>query len=208
MTRSKSRKEPRKDAYRDKLKSRLIEVAEGVIAQSGLAAVQARAIAEAAGCSVGTLYNVFGDIDGLILEVSHRTLRDIGEVLTAAAERSAGEPLEARLLALAGAYLDFATLNRRRWRAIFDHQAPEDRPVPEGFAEDRGRLLALLDAQLSASLPEVQTRSDAAHALFASVHGIVLLALDAKLTPFDPARCERQIRFVVGHVVRGIAQGG
>jgi AcrR family transcriptional regulator len=198
------RKPPRKDTYRDTLKARLIGVAEAVIAQNGLAAVQARAIAEAAECSVGTLYNVFGDIDGLILEVSHRTLQGIGEVLTAAARRSAELPLEARLMALAGAYLDFATVNRRRWRAIFDHQAAEDRVVPEGFAQDRGRLLALLDAQLAQVLPQAEARSDAAHALFASVHGIVLLALDAKLTPFDPARCERQIRFVVGKVVRGL----
>jgi len=196
---------PRKQPYRDRLKARLIQVAEATIAAHGLAAVQARAIAETAGCSVGTLYNIFGDIDGLILEVSHRTLVGIGEVLTAAARRSAGLLLEARLMALAGAYLDFATVNRRRWRAIFDHQLPDEHPRPEGFNEDRGRLLALLDAQLMESLPEPEARSDAAHALFAATHGIVLLALDAKLTPFDPARCERQIRFVVGHVVRGIS---
>ena len=46
--------------------------------------------------------------------------------------------------------------------------------------------------------------SDAAHALFSAVHGIVLLSLDAKLGPFEPATCERQIRFVVEHVVQGL----
>ena len=196
---------PRKDTYRDRLKARLIQAAETVITEHGLGAVQARAIAAAAECSVGTLYNIFGDIDGLILAVSERTLHDMSRVLIAAARRSASAELEPGLMTLASAYLDFATVNRRRWRAIFDHLWPEGRELPATYVTDRGQLLALLQERLASAIPDPQARSDAAHALFAAVHGIVLLALDAKIAPFEPERCERQIRFVVGHVVKGLA---
>ena len=192
------------DSFRDRLKIRLIHATEAVIAGDGLAAVQARRIAQDASCSVGTLYNIFGDIDGLILAANERTLGDLGRVLEAAARRSANGDLLVRLMALATAYLDFATVNQRRWRGVFDHRLPEDTEVPAPYVADRKRLLAMIEGQLVRSIDDPQARSDAAHALFSAVHGIVLMSLDAKLGPFEPAQCERQIRFIVDHVARGL----
>jgi AcrR family transcriptional regulator len=192
------------ESYRDRQKVRLLQVAETVLAEEGLAEVQARRIAKDAACSVGTLYNIFGDIDGLILAANERTLHDLGRVLAASARRAAGGGLETRLMALAGAYLDFATANQRRWRAVFEHRLPDDRSVPATYLEDRQRLLALIEVQLTGAIAELNARSDAAHALFSAVHGIVLLSLDAKLGPFEPSTCERQIAFIVAHVVKGL----
>jgi AcrR family transcriptional regulator len=192
------------EGYRDRLKVRLLQVAESVLATEGLAAVQARRIAKDASCSVGTLYNIFGDIDGLILSANERTLHTLGLVLMASARRAGGGDLKNRLMALATAYLDFATANQLRWRAVFEHRIPDDRGVPETYLEDRRALLALIAVQLEGVVTAPEARSDAAHALFSAVHGIVLLSIDAKLGPFEPATCERQIRFVVEHVVRGL----
>lgn len=192
------------DSYRDRLKARLIQITEGVIASHGLSGVQARKIAQEAECSVGTIYNIFGDIDGLILTANALTLHNLGLVLTAAAKRSAACDLETRLTALAIAYLDFATVNQSRWRAVFEHRLPDATPVPESYVGDRRRLLALIEAQVEGSIVDPTARSDAAHALFSAVHGIVLMSLDAKLGPFEPDRCDRQIRFLVGNVVKGL----
>jgi AcrR family transcriptional regulator len=192
------------DTYRDRLRVRLIQVVEQVIANEGLSAVQARRVAQEAECSVGTLYNIFGDIDGLILSANERTLHDLGRALTAAARRTAAADLLTRLMALATAYLDFATLNQCRWRTVFEHRLPDAKPVPEAYVEDRRRLLAMIEMQLESTIADLNCRSDAAHALFSAVHGIVLLSLDAKLGPFEPAQCERQIRFIVAHVVKGL----
>ena len=49
------------------LRARLIDVAERTIAENGLAALKARDLAREAGCSVGTIYNVFEHLDELIL---------------------------------------------------------------------------------------------------------------------------------------------
>jgi AcrR family transcriptional regulator len=192
------------ESYRDRLKVRLLQVAESVLATEGLAALQARRIAQESSCSVGTLYNIFGDIDGLILQANERTLQALGGILTAAGQRTADSSLEIRLMALATAYLDFATVNQLRWRAVFEHRLADDREVPQTYVNDRRRLLALIEHQLDTTLTAPQARSDAAHALFSAVHGIVLLSIDAKLGPFVPAMCERQIKFVIENVARGL----
>ncbi len=196
------------EGYRERLRARVLQTAAAIAAREGLGGMQARRIAKEAGCSVGTLYNVFGDIDGLILAVNAATLADLGRVLMNVAKRAGTGELEARLMSLAAAYLDFAVANQQRWRTVFEHRMPDARPLPEAYAQDRRRLLALLDAQLESALPDPALRSDAAFALFSAVHGIVLLSLDAKLGAFDPERCERQIRFVVGHVVKGLSGAG
>lgn len=175
-----------------------------MLASDGLAAVQARRIAKDAGCAVGTLYNIFGDIDGLILAANERTLHALGTVLQSAASQASTESLNARLIALASAYLDFATANPKRWRAVFEHRLPDGREIPASYVEDRRRLLALIEHQLTAAIADPQQRSDAAHALFCAVHGIVQLSLDEKLSTFDPVTCQRQIHFIIGNVTRGL----
>lgn len=192
------------DGYRERTRDRLLAAAEAIVSREGIDGLQARRVAQDADCSIGTLYNIFGDIHGLILETNARTLDTLGRVLTTAAQRSAHADLETRLNTLAVAYLDFATVHQRRWRAVFEHRLPDDRPLPEDYGTDRRRLLSLIEVQLASAIPDDQTRRDAAHALFSAVHGIVLLSLDAKLGPFDPAECERRIRFLVGKVVAGL----
>ena len=194
-------------SFRDRQRLKLREVAEGVLASEGLASAQARRIAKDAGCSVGTLYNIYGDIDQLILAANETTLHDLARALGDAARLAGEHDLEARLMALAQAYLSFASANVLRWRAVFEQRLADDYPVPSSYLEDRSRLLALIETELHGAIGEAGARGDAARALFAAVHGIVLLALDLKLGPFDAATCERQIRFVVGNVVRGLGRG-
>lgn len=192
--------------FRDRLRERLLAAAEAILIKDGLEGLQARRVAQDADCSIGTLYNIFGDIDGLILETNARTLDELGRLLGAASSRSAGQSLEARLTTLALAYLDYASANQRRWRAVFEHHLPETKEFPEKHRGNRQRMLSLIEAQLGQSISDPDERADAAGALFSSVHGIVLLSLDGKLAPFDPAKCERQIRFLISRAVAGIEQ--
>ena len=89
-----------REGYRERLRARLLRTAEAIAAGDGLAELQARRVAREAGCSVGTVYNIFGDIDGLILAVNELTLADMSRMLTAAAGRVATGEVEARLMGL------------------------------------------------------------------------------------------------------------
>src|SRR4051794_14510015 len=59
---------------RQQLRVALVDAAERVIAERGLRQLKARNLAQAVGCALGAIYNVFPDLDGLVLEVNLRTL--------------------------------------------------------------------------------------------------------------------------------------
>ena len=67
--------------YRDRLREEILQLADRLLATEGLDALQARRIAREADCSVGTIYNIFGDIDGLIVAANSRTLIAMGQSL-------------------------------------------------------------------------------------------------------------------------------
>src|ERR1700754_1260493 len=61
----------------------MIEIARGLIASNGLRSLKVRDIAEAADCSIGSVYNEFGDFDGLILSVNRETVQSLTARLVA-----------------------------------------------------------------------------------------------------------------------------
>ena len=60
-----------RDRLREQTQIAILEAAEAVLAEEGLALARIDAIATRAGVSVGTLYNHFGDRDGIIKAVLH-----------------------------------------------------------------------------------------------------------------------------------------
>lgn len=196
-----------KPTYRDAAHPRLLAVAQRLLEAEGLSAVQARRVSREAGCSVGTLYNVFGDIDGLIIALNAGTLALLGEAVKAGASSAADASLESRLCALALAYMRFAVANPARWEAVFKHRLPPGREVPASYIEDQSRLLAVIEAAIAEVVPDVGQRQAAARALFGAVHGIVALALDDRLGGRLKDELEAQMAFISGVIARGLPTG-
>ncbi len=192
--------------FRERLRSQLVAIACRTVAAEGLGALQARRIATEAGCAVGTIYNVFGDIDGLILAANEVTLDLMGEPLRHALAATEGMPCGKRLLALADAYTEFARSHPLPWRAVFEHRLQPGRELPERYGEKRAKLLSLIEEAIAPEVPDTESRRRAARALFAAVHGIVALAFDNKLQPFDRVETEREIRFIVEAAAAGLVK--
>ena len=64
----------RSDHTRGELEALLVSEGRRQLAQTGLARFSAREVAREVGYSIGTLYNVFGSYDGLMLAINARTL--------------------------------------------------------------------------------------------------------------------------------------
>jgi AcrR family transcriptional regulator len=190
--------------FRDRLRRELLAVAERIVETEGLEALQARRLALESKASVGTIYNVFGDLDGLILAANETTLDLLSTPLSEAARATEQRPLLDRLMALALAYQSFAYHHLPRWRAVFEYRLPANRELPPAYAAKRAQLLALIEKAIEGEVPENEARGHAARALFAAVHGIIALALDNKLAPFDPRSVEAEIRFIVTAAARGL----
>lgn len=189
---------------REALRAVILEKAGAIVASEGLAAVQARRLAAEGGCSVGTLYNIFGDRDGLILAINRETMAAMGVPLLAAHKAAAKSGLEARLLALATAYTTFALENRNRWLAVFEFRLPDDAELPVDFEAERARLLSLLEETIGADVPDARQRHTAARALFGAAHGILHLAVNNRLSDFNPRDVERDLTFIVKAAAAGM----
>lgn len=168
---------------RARLRDDLIAAAEAAIAAGGLSALKARALAEAAGCAVGAIYNVFPDLDALIFAVNARTLESLDQVL-AATVRPGTDP-ETAMRRLALAYHGFSRTERRRWTAVFAHQIPDGSTPPDWYLEVVGKLFRHIEGPLTELLPgsTPEMRAGLARTLFSATHGIVSLGLEEKLGP-------------------------
>src|SRR6201994_3906987 len=119
--------ESSRDRKKNERRELLIEVARRQIAANGLRSLKIRDVAGAADCSIGSVYNEFGDFDGLILTVNRETVQALTERLKAV---PADDPLR-QLHGLADAYLGFATEHANLLRSLFEHRMEHDRPFPE-----------------------------------------------------------------------------
>ncbi|PWJ17402.1 TetR/AcrR family transcriptional regulator [Jannaschia seohaensis] len=186
------------------LRARLIELATARIAAEGLGALKARSLAAEAGCSVGAIYNVFGDLDDLVLAVNGETFRALGAQVTAAvAKHAEADPAE-RMIVMSEAYLAYATENPLLWRALFDVNMRVDGDVPEWYLAALDRLLAIIDAPLAEVFPdlppeEIRVRT---RALFSSIHGITLLGLERRISAVGQDRLSDMIRYIITSATR------
>jgi AcrR family transcriptional regulator len=195
--------------YRDEMRTKMLSIAKRVVAEEGLGALQARRVADEAGCAVGTIYNVFKNLDNLIIETNSATLSDLGASLVAVARDGAGikgpGAVAERLQALGLAYLDFAISQNKSWRAVFDHHMAPGNPVPDWYRQKQGQLFALVEHVLGDVIADGHHRSRAARALFSAVHGVVMLSLAGTLGETNRAETEAQVRFIVQAVAQGVA---
>ncbi|MEO1470759.1 MAG: TetR/AcrR family transcriptional regulator [Pseudomonadota bacterium] len=180
----------------DTLRETALDRAEAVLAAEGLGALTARRVAADSGVSVGTLYNLFGHLDGLIRALNRRTMARLRARLAAALEDAADAPVDARLAALAHAYLDFALAHPEPWDALFRHRM--DTP-PETEREDE--VAAMGDLLARAAGPGVA--EDVLMALWAATHGVVELATTRRLPASDPALARRYLDIILAAATGG-----
>ncbi len=139
------------------------------MAEVGFARFSAREVAKRIGYSIGTLYNVFGTYDHFIAAVNTRTFELWAQELRSALSRCQGD----RIQCLVENYFFFARTNRNLWRAIYEHNVPDDFAMPDEQHMRRGTLTDIVVQEIVDALP--QTMSDAAprlaRSLIATVHG-------------------------------------
>jgi AcrR family transcriptional regulator len=166
----------RSDHSRDELRRLIIEEGHRHMAEVGFARFSAREVAKRIGYTIGTLYNVFGSYDRMVLAINTRTFELWAEHLRRLLTEARSDPIRT----LVEAYFSFARDNRNAWMAIYDHRLPPDVPMPDEEAAQRGVLTEIVTREVAAVLPEVsaETVAGLARSLIATVHGHCLFALN------------------------------
>ena len=195
---------------REQLKEALTDAAVRMIAEQGLSGLKARALADAAGCAVGAIYNVVADLDELILHANARTLAALEKALTAATTSGRGPDWAIdQLVKLALAYLEFAASHRRQWQALFDHRIARGESPPDWYQRDLERLFGYIEQPVAELLPDASParRALLARSLFSAAHGLVALGLEEKLQFIPLPSLREQVTTIVSALGYGLAGG-
>ncbi len=129
---------------RNDLRNRLIDIAEARINEAGISAIKARDLAKRAECAVGAIYNVFGDLQDIIIAANDRTFKRLGNAVAHSLEGKEALPPTDRLIAMSCAYLEFASANPKGWHALFDVRMTKDMAVPQWYLDELERLFGLV----------------------------------------------------------------
>jgi AcrR family transcriptional regulator len=197
---------------RQNLKEALIALAERAIDRQGLPGIKARELAAEAGCSVGAIYNLFVDLDDLILAVNERTLGMIeAELAGIVASPPNGRPGDAALaisqmVRLSLGYLHFAAAYQKRWQALFNHHLAAGKHLPDWYVDRRQRMFAIIEQPLRVLQPDLDPDRAVliARSLFSAVHGVVLLGLEEKIGDISATELEQQLTMIVLALGRGL----
>jgi AcrR family transcriptional regulator len=188
-----------RDLKKGKRRLLLLEIARDLIASKGLRSLKVRDVAEAADCSIGSVYNEFSDFDGLILTVNRETVQALTAQLLAV---PADDPIR-QLHGLATTYLDFATEHANLLRSLFEHRMEEDRPFPEDILTMVMQAFALMHEPLVRLLPNKDSTEVAllSRMMFSAVHGIISLGLEERMVAVPPEKLRQQLaQFVDTHL--------
>ncbi|MFI4984220.1 MAG: TetR/AcrR family transcriptional regulator [Rickettsiales bacterium] len=162
----------------EELKGMILEAAYEMLATQGYAKLSTRKIAAEIGYTVGTLYNVFQNLDDIFMHLNTRTLKALGEQI----KRSAKGKGVAKLKSIGEAYISFAENNFNLWSMVFEYRFPEDMVVPKWYQEAIDKFYEdyteLVRSEMSFGSNEVK---DTLNVLWSGIHGICVLSVKGKL---------------------------
>ncbi len=187
----------------EELRELILNVSTELIEHDGLAALSARQIARRIGYSAGTLYNVFTDLDDLILTIEQRLLDRLA--LRLSQVPPSADPVQ-HLSNLAMAYLAFTQEKPRLWNLLFEHHMPKGQAAPPAFQARMETLLNLVEHAVQPLIvpPDAARAQRTARVLWASVHGITSLATADKLSNVTPENAALLVEDLVRTYLAGL----
>ena len=100
------------------------------------------------------------------------------------------------------AYMEYASDHPLSWRALFDLRMSVDMDVPKWYTAELERLFGMIAGPVRQSFPDLPDTDIAlmTRALFSSVHGIVLLGLENRISAVPREHLKRMIAIMLREV--------
>jgi AcrR family transcriptional regulator len=186
------------------LRELILDAAQDIIEAQGIAGLSAREIARRIGYSPGTIYNMFENLDDVVLNIEAR-------VLDALDQRLAGLLNEGdactRVTRLALTYLAFTHEKPKLWNLLFEHHMPAGASLPAWYQQKLETLMSRVETALAPEFGPGQDseRQRASRVLWAGVHGITSLSTADKLSVVTTETANRLIEDLVGTYLSGLS---
>jgi len=193
---------------RPELAKTVLEEARRIVTERGLPGFNARDLAAASGCSVGTLYNLYPNLESVLLQVNGETLDALLHGLRTA---TCGTTPEERLLSQARAYVAFARDNRRLYDALLDRRSTAlGGPPPDWFLEKVAAIRRVMEESLAPLLPaeEAEALECAATNVWASLNGLCEAIVTGNIQSVTRVDADRLLVALVETLVTGLRHRG
>jgi AcrR family transcriptional regulator len=190
------------------IRALILDAAQEIIEAQGLAGLSAREIARRIGYSPGTIYNLFANLDDVVLNVEARVLDGLDKRLSEVQEGCDGQASGDCLRRIARAYLSFTQEKPRLWNLLFEHHMPKGAELPAWYQQKLEGLTAQIERAIAPHFPpgSEDERQRAARVLWAGVHGITSLSTADKLSVVTTETAGRLIDDLVDTYLAGLAR--
>nr|WP_272214515.1 TetR/AcrR family transcriptional regulator [Marinicella sp. W31]MDC2880135.1 TetR/AcrR family transcriptional regulator [Marinicella sp. W31] len=192
---------PRKIPVQSRSEATVEAIFEGaiqVLVESGPRYLTTTRVAERAGVSVGTLYQYFANIDGLMVAILERHLRKVIDRVVAICAKQHGQPLSAMTQALTDEFIDAKTerldVTRALYAVAYDLKGLE---LIEQLSERS--VDAIRDMLTTAPDVAVDAPDQVAAVIHAAMAGVVQIVLGKAGKPTDL----HALRYHIRHLVLG-----
>ena len=190
------------------IRALILDAAQEIIEAQGLAGLSAREIARRIGYSPGTIYNMFDNLDDVVLNVEARVLDALERRLSEVEPSGDGAGGGDRLIRIAHAYLAFTQERPLLWNLLFEHHMPRGAELPAWYRQKLDGLTGQIERALA---PHFPPGSDddlrrGARALWAGVHGITSLSTTDKLSVVTTETAGRLLDDLIGTYLAGLAR--
>jgi AcrR family transcriptional regulator len=188
------------------LRELILDAAQDIIQVQGLAGLSAREVARRIEYSPGTIYNMFENLDDVVLHVEARVLDALDKRLSTVL--ADGNPTD-RVSRLAQAYLSFTHEHPRLWNLLFEHHMPATAQLPSWYQQKLEGLMGKVEEAIAPLFPAGREadRQRAARVLWAGVHGITSLSTADKLSVVTSETASRLVGDLITIYLAGLASG-
>lgn len=185
----------------------ILDAAQEIIQAQGLAGLSAREVARRVGYSPGTIYNIFANLDDVVLNVEARVLDALDARLSDLQQGENAADARDRLLRIAHAYLAFTQERPRLWNLLFEHHMPAGTELPAWYRQKLERLAGQIERALASLFPPGKEADcqRAARVLWAGVHGITSLATADKSSVVTTETAGRLVDDLIATFLAGLA---
>ncbi len=190
----------RSDHTRRELKELIVTASIKLISEIGPSAFGTRAIAKEIGYSFGTIYHIFGDLETLRYHVKGRILDNWYEDLAAGMNQ-----VEAKTEYLVDAYIDLSEQQRFLWAFVFALPSDPKENAPPWYIEKVENLFSLVMRSFSTITQNKKETEIAARAIWASIHGICVLAMAGKLDMVSSESPKELAHLQLGIYMKGLS---
>jgi AcrR family transcriptional regulator len=189
----------------DELRELILGATRRVVEEDGITQPSAREIARAIGYAPGTLYNMFHNLDEILLHVEARIFAELDAKIAAAV---AGKKGREAIRHFTEAYVGFACENPRLWGLIIQHHPQSTKISPAWYLEIAyapvGRLEnALARTNSSADADEITRK---ARLIWAALHGLVQVAMTNKFGAMSRPAISTMAQELTEQFIAGMAQ--